>query len=295
MNQVNGLDLLQRGIEIYDALKDDMHQALGLKLYAENLMQITESLRAVHNFLDEKERNIEETLERAHRLSREGLRKAVVVVSIIKEQCKTLALVLSDSVPGEKHEKLADVCLYFSEFAKDTAANVKEAIETLQKASDELEDAKSKFSLVVKAMQRVHTELLSEQKAAEARVRAAACGSVGVGALFGPIGQLIAQNLATGITEGYTIPRLEEFCDSQRKNVEEYIVGFNKMHEETKGMADKIETRCEDLIKIHAKLATAKTDSVVAIKSTSERTFVVVSKKIADLVKACEEFLQGCK
>ena len=278
-------ELLQRGLEIYKALKNHMHGLLRLKENTENLTKLTQNLRAVHKYLNEEERAIEETLQKAHRLSREGLRGAVMVVSIIKEQCKTLALVLSDSVPGKKHEKLADVCLYFSEFAKDTAANVKEALDSLQKASNELEDAQGKLTVIVKAMQRVHTELLSEQKASEARVRVVTYAAE---AAFGPVDLLItwSNGVAAGITEGYTIKKLnKEFSDRQQTNVEEYIVGFKKIHEETREIADKIKTKCDNLLKIHTKLATTK-----ELTDVSEPHFANVCKHVNDLCKVHDEF-----
>ena len=285
-------ELLQWGLEIYEALKNDMRQALGLRHYAEKLTEVTEILRAVHKYLNEEERAIGETLEKAHILSREGMRKAIVVVSVIKEHCEALTLVLSESVPGKKHEKMALACSYFSGFAEHTASSVKEVMIELQRATDELERAQSKLTLIVKAVQRVHRQL-SDQKAAVARMRAAAYGAAAVGALFGPIGLLITYGVAAGITEGYAMQMFENVFDFKQKNVEEYIDGFKKMHEETKDIADKVKAKCDQLTSIHSKLAT--TEKLADAKSTFELYFADVRKRVDDLFKACDEFLQGCK
>jgi nitrogen regulatory protein PII-like uncharacterized protein len=292
MEPSNKLNVVQRGLEIYDGLKRDMYEALGLRQYAENLTQVTNIFRAVNRRLNNEERAIKETLEKALILSREGMRKAVVVVSVIKEQCETLALILSDSIPGGSHEKLADAYFYFSTFAENTAGNVKEAMKTLQKASDELQMAQEKLALMETAMKRVHTELLAELSAAKCRKRAAAYGAAAVGALLGPLGLLISYTAAVSITEGVIIDKLQKEFDQQRENVKLYMAGFTKMREETMGMDEKVEVKCTELSKIHAKLAVVPTE----MGPGGELPFIAIVRNRADqLGKACNDFLEECK
>ena len=93
-------ELLKLGLEVYDTLKTEMQKALGFKAYAEHLSHITLILKEVNRHLDDKERAIVEKLDEAYRHSQEGIDKASVVVSVIKEQSNTLVLVLSESAPG---------------------------------------------------------------------------------------------------------------------------------------------------------------------------------------------------
>jgi hypothetical protein len=270
-----------------------MHEALGLKRYAENLTQITKIFRAMNGHLNVEERAIEETLEKALILSRDGMRKAVVVVSVIKEHCETLALILSDSIPGEEKEKLADALFYFSKFAKNTADNVKEATETLRKAADELQKTQGKLALMETAMERVHKELLEKQKAAQLQTkkRSAVYGGVAVRALLGMIVPHTVRARAAVIDDR----ELRSEFDDQREKVRKYMAEFTKMREDTMGTAMKIESKYTELNEINAKLTAYPEEGLPSAKSNPDMSIAVLCNRAKRLVEACSDFLENCK
>ena len=73
-----------------------------------------------------------EKLTAAHDRAQEGLDKASVVVTVIKEQSGALVSVLDPSAVGTDQEKMWAACQYFSGFAKDMEEKVKEAEDALR-------------------------------------------------------------------------------------------------------------------------------------------------------------------
>jgi len=170
--------LLSKGMEVYLSLKGEMEKALGLKAYATKLQQINQTMDGVRQFLSESEKDIADVLSDAHHLSTEGLQKAVIVVSVIKEQSRTLISVLTPSTNDdqEKKDKMYAACLYFSEFAKAAEDKVNEAQEKLLAASNKLFDAKSKLGTVVATLKRVQDGFVEKAKEAIAHEQAVAYG-----------------------------------------------------------------------------------------------------------------------
>ena len=287
-------DLLEQGLNVYNTLREEIQKALGLKTYAEHMLQITQTLKEVNKYLDENERKIAKKLDEAYNLTQKGLEKATVVVSVIREQCNALSLVLSDVLPGEKYDKLWAACQYFSAFAKDIEVKVNEAQDALREASSELFSARNDIRSVIKTLKRVHEEYIVERKAAEANARAGAYPSALAGLLAGPIGLIISFSIAAAVTEGHTIPKIEKDFANQRKIISGYIDGFENMYSETEALQKRLDKKREQLIDIHAKLsATGSLAGGTALLSIPLVHFSTVRASVEDLKKACDEFLQS--
>ena len=288
-NQVLKLpELLQQGLSIYKDLKDKMQKALGFKEYAEQLSHITQALRGVNEHLDDKERAIVETLDKAYDIAQEAMRRATLVVATIKEQSAALVDILSDS--GEHSgSTMWAACMYFSGFATEIKVEIEKAEEALQNASNVLYRSLDDIKSIIDTLKRVHDQFLAEKRAAEARARAVAYGSAAVGLLAGPIGLIISYSIAAGVTEGLTIPQIEADFAQQREKMAGYISGFEKMHTETEELKEQIDEKLSLLLQIHAKIG--RTGSMAKTASKHRMPVDPVRRWAEDLVKACEEFL----
>ena len=286
--------LLEQGLNVYNTLREEIQKALGLKAYAEHMTRITQTLKEVNKYLDENEQKIAKKLDEAYNLTQKGLEKATVVVSVIREQCSALSLVLSDVVPGQKYDKLWAACQYFSTFAKDIEVKVNEAQDALREASGELYSARNDIRSIIKTLKRVHEEYIEERKAAEAAARAGAYPSALAGLLAGPIGLIISFSIAAAVTEAHTIPKIEEDFANQRKIISGYIDGFENMYSETETLQKRLDEKRDQLIDIHAKLsATGSLAGNTALSAMPLLHFATVRSAVEDLQKACEEFLKS--
>ena len=285
-------ELLKSGLEIYNTLKADMERALGLKKYAEHLSHITQTLKEVNHHLNEQEREIVKKLNEAYAYSEEGLEKATVVVSVIREQTSALVLVLSDLVPGANHDKVWTACQYFSAFAEKMEAKVNEAQDALRKASQLLFASQNDIRSIVDTLKRVQDEFIAEKKAAKAKNRSEAYGGAAVGLIFGPIGLIISYSIAAGVTEGMSIPNIEADFAKQREVISGYITGFETMRSETNALQKELDGRRKKLIEIHAKLsATGVLAGNTALKAMPMIHFNTVRQTAEGLLAACDEFL----
>ena len=289
----------ERGLVVYKGLKEDMQKALGFKEYAEQLSHITLTLKSVNKHLDAEERAIVDKLDKAYELAQEGLEKATVVVTVIKEQSSALLRTLSEATPGADHQKMFTACLYFSAFAKVTEVKVREAQDVLRKASIALYTSLNDIRSIIKTLKRVHNQFIQAKRAAQARARTGAYLGALAGLIAGPCGLIISYSIAVGITEGLTIPQIEADFAKQRRTMARYISGFENMYTETEELQEEIDTKRNQLIEIYGKLSTAGT-----ITSMTEDTMVGALRKIhfsnvrqyvEGLVKACEEFLDTSK
>ena len=284
-------ELLKQGLEVYNTLKDDMQKAMGLKQYAEHLSQIVQAFKEVNKYLDESEKAIIQKLTGAHDKAQEGLDKATVVVTVIKEQSNALASVLHPSGVGTDQEKMFAACQYFSSFAKDMEKKVEDAERALRDASNILEAAQNDLSSIVSTLKRVQDQFINEKKAAESKARAAAYGGAAAGLIFGPIGLIISYSIAAGVTEGLTIPDIEKDFETQRETITGYINGFKSMSAETKALQKKLDSKRKLLIDIHGKLSATATLTGTDVKSIAVIHFDLVRKNAKALVEACEKFL----
>ena len=289
----------EKGLVVYKGLKEDMQKALGFKEYAEQLSHITLTLKSVNKHLDAEERAIVDKLDKAYELAQEGLEKATVVVTVIKEQSSALLLALSDATPGEDHQKMFTACLYFSAFAKVTEARVREAQDILRKASIALFNSLNDIRSIIKTLKRVHNQFIQAKRAAQARARTGAYLGALAGLIAGPCGLIISYSIAVGITEGLTIPQIEADFAQQRRTMARYISGFENMYTETEELQEEIDTKRNQLIEIQAKLSTAGTITAmtedVIVGALRKIHFSNVRQYVEGLVKACEEFLDTSK
>ena len=288
-------ELLKQGLKVYDTLKDDVQKALGLKAYAEHMSHITQILKEVNQHLDENEREITRKLDEAYNLSQKGMEKATVVVSVIREQSSALALVLSDTAPGAKHDKLWAACQYFSGFAKDIEVKVNEAQDVLREASSTLYSTRNDIRSIIKTLQRVQSTFIAERKAAEAATRAGAYTSALAGLIAGPLGLIISYAITAGVTEGLTIPQIEEDFANQREIISGYIDGFENMYSETEALQKSLDTKRKQLIDIHSKLSATGSlaGNTALVSSMPTLHFNTVRATAEELVKACDEFLKS--
>ena len=284
-------ELLKQGMEVYESLKDDMSRALGLKEYAEQLSRIVQSFKDVNKYLDESEKAILEKLNEAHDKAQEGLDKACIVVTVIKEQSSVLVSVLEPSEDETAHEKMWAACQYFAGFAKDMEEKVKEAETALRDASNILRGAQSELLSIVNTLKRVQDQFVKEKQAAQASARAIAYGSAAAGLILGPIGLIISYSIAAGVTEGLTIPDIEADFAKQRQTISGYIEGFKKMSEETKELQEQLEAKRKQLRDIHGKLSTVKVMAATDMRAMPTVHYKRVRKNAAALVEACERFL----
>ena len=283
-------NLLKEGLEVYKTLKDDMQRALGLKQYAEHLTNIVETFRKVNEYLNESEKAVLDKLNSAHRLAQEGLDKAAVVVTVIKEQSRTLVLVLDPSTTGTDQEKMFGACQYFATFAKAMEEKVKEAEDALREASDILHNAQSELTSIVNTLQRLQNQFIEERKKAEAEARREAYGGAAAGIILGPIGLILAYSIAAGVTEGHTIPEIEEDFKRQRKRMAGYIEGFEKMWEQTKELQEGLDGKRHKLIDIHGKLSATGALAETNMTSIPLLHFDLIRKNAQALVDECERF-----
>ena len=286
-------ELLKQGLEVYNTLKADMQKALGLKAYAKHLTHITRALKEINEHLDDKQQAIAKKLDKAYGLSQEGMEKATVVVSIIKTQCSALVELLSESNPGEKHDKLWSACQYFSGFAKEMDVKVNEAQDVLRKASHTLYSTQNDIRTIIDTLKRVQDNFIAEEKAAAAKVRTEAYTGAMAGLVAGPLGLIISYSIAAGVTEGLTIPNIEEDFANQQKTLDGYVDSFEEMQSETKDLQERLDTKRKQLIEIHSKLST--TGSLAgnsALKSMPMIHFNTVRQSAEGLVKACDKFLE---
>ena len=284
-------ELLKQGLEVYNSLKDDMSRALGLKEYAGHLSNIVQSFKEVNKYLNESEKAILEKLTAAHAKSQEGLDKAAVVVTVIKEQSGALVSVLELSAEGTDQEKMWAACQYFSGFAKDMEVKVKEAEDALREASNILEGAQNELLSIVNTLKRVQDQFVREKQAAQAKARADAYGGAAAGLILGPIGLIISYSIAAGVTEGLTIPDIEADFQTQRNTISGYIEGFKKMSEETKELQEQLDAKRKQLIDIHAKLSTTGSLAGTNVRAIPVTHFNLVRRNAGALVEACEMFL----
>jgi DNA repair exonuclease SbcCD ATPase subunit len=284
-------ELLKQGMEVYKSLKDDMSRALGLKKYAEHLSTIVQTFKEVNKYLDKGEKAIMEKLTTAHARAQEGMDKAAVVVTVIKEQSGALVSVLDPSAVGTDQEKMWAACQYFSSFAKDMEEKVKEAEDALREASNILEGAQNKLRSIVNTLERVQDQFVQEKKAAQAAARAEAYGGAAAGLVFGPIGLIISYSIAAGVTEGLSIPNIEKDFQAQRDTISGYIKGFEDMSAETKALQKKLDAKRKQLIDIHGKLSATGSLAGIEMRSIAVLHFNLVRKNAQALVEACEKFL----
>ena len=284
-------ELLKQGMEVYKSLKDDMSRALGLKKYAEHLSNIVQTFKEVNKYLDESEKAIMEKLTTAHARAQEGMDKAAVVVTVIKEQSGALVSVLDPSAVGTDQEKMWAACQYFSSFAKEMEEKVKEAEDALREASNILQGARNELLAIVNTLKRVQDQFVKEKKEAQAAARAEAYGGAAAGLIFGPIGLIISYSIAAGVTEGLSIPNIEKDFQAQRDTISGYIKGFEDMSAETKALQEKLDAKRKQLIDIHGKLSTTGSLAGIQVRSIAVLHFNLVRKNAQALVEACEKFL----
>ena len=287
--------LLKKGLVIYESLKEDMQKALGFKEYAEQLSHITLTLRSVNRHLNDEERAIMDKLDKAYELSQNGLEKATIVVTVIKEQCSSLANLLSESVPGENNYKLFSACQYFSKFAKQMEAKVKEAQDRLREASDALFASLDDIRSIINTLRRVQNGFLQAKRAAESHARSVAYGGALAGLIAGPVGLIISYAIATGVTEGVTIPQIEANFAQQLNTMSGYISSFEKMHTETEELQEVLDTKRQQLVEIYDKLSAAGKLAGTASNTLDdvplEEHFTAIRQSVESIVKKCEEFL----
>ena len=283
--------LLKEGMKIYESLKDDMSRALGLKKYAEHLSNIVQTFKEVNEYLDDNEKAIMEKLTTAHARAQEGMDKAAVVVTVIKEQSGALVSVLDPSAVGTDQEKMWAACQYFSIFAKEMEEKVKEAEDALREASNILEGARNELLGIVKTLKRVQDLFVKEKEEAQAAAREEAYAGAAAGLIFGPIGLIISYSIAAGITEGLSVPNIEKDFQDQRDTISGYIKGFEDMSAETKALQEKLDAKRKQLIDIHGKLSTTGNLAGIPVRSIPVLHFNLVRKNAQALVEACERFI----
>ena len=236
--------LFKQGFEVYKSLTDDMKQALGLKAYADQLSYITQVFKDVNEYLDEKQKETVKKLNTAYEQSVDGLDKAYHVVSAIKEQAKTLARVLSSSVPEESRpKKMWDACRYFSRFAKQTEAKVSKAEQKLKEAGITLNQIGAEIDSIMSKLETVQENFVEEKRAEQQKKRAEAYGGAAAGIVGGFVGLVISYSIAAGVTEGMTIPQIEKRFKEQRDKISGYIAGFSKMSRDTATLAKQIDAK----------------------------------------------------
>ena len=290
-------ELMKKGLETYKSLKQDMEKALGFKEYANQLSQITQTFKDVNEHLDEKEKKVVETLNDAYSQSQEALEKATLVVSMIKEQSKTLVDVLSPSDSGSDHDKMLAACLYFSGFAKDIETKVNDAEKKLLKASTTLYSAKSEISSIVTTLKKLQDKFVAEKKAAQKAERAKAYGGAAVGILGLGIGLLVSYGIAAAVVESLNIPEIERKFEDQRQTISGYISGFEAMHSKAEALSKQLSEKRSQLIDIHSKLTTAGTlaGNESAAKSVPLVHYGLIRQKAQALVESCDTFLKTLK
>lgn len=280
-----------------------MEKALGLEEYARKLEQINEVMSGVRKVLSEEEKDIADTLVKAHNLTQQGLQKAVVVVNVIKSQCEALLVVLKPSTTAggatkERSDKLYMACVQFAQFANDIEVKVTEAEDALLNASNQLFSAKAKIGSVTSTLQRIQDGFVDELKAAKANKRAKAYGGAAVGIVGGLLGLMISYGIAAGVTEGHTIKELEKNFQEQRQKIDEYISQFNSMKIETEYLKNSLDEKRKTLTEIHAKLSATSSVAKIewdVIESVAVMYFDQVHDLVKDLCEACKTFLDSMK
>ena len=109
--------------------------------------------------------------------------------------------------------------------------------------------------LIIKTLERVQNEFLSQKRTAESHARGVACGSALAGLIGGSCGLIISYSITAGITEGVTIPQIKADFVKQQNIM--YISNFEKMYTNTEELHEELETKRRELIDIYSKLTTA--------------------------------------
>ena len=289
-------DLLKEGLEVYNNLKNDLEQALGLKQYAENLSKIVELFKDVNQHLDDNEKAIQEKLKIAHRLTKEGLEKARLVVTVIKEQSNVLVSVLDPSAAGTDHDKMWAACQYFSDFAKNIEGKVKEAEDALRQASNVLDDSQMDLGSIVRTLERVQNKFLDEKKKAKKKKKKKGllktAAVVTAGFVTGGLAVAAFGGIAAAIEHGMSIHDVEKKFRQQRDKIRGYIRSFGSMLTETKALLQQLNSKRQQLNDIHAKLSVTGTLAGIKLESLPLTHFKIIRANAKDLVEACEKFLQ---
>ncbi|XP_065893705.1 hemolysin E-like [Dysidea avara] len=286
------IELFSKGLDVYLKVKEQMERALGLNEYAKKLQHINQVMDGVRKFLSENEKDIADVLIKAHKLTRAGMQKAVVVVQVIKSQCQTLADVLTTDV--DLKDKMFAACTYFATFAKDMEEKVDEAETKLVEASNELFSAKLKIKNIISALKKIQDGIVLDAKEAISKQRAIAYGSAAVGLIMGPIGLVISYGIAASITEGITVKGIEENFEKQRKIIEKYITDFTQMKTETETLQTSLDKMRKELTDIHGKLSALASLSKTPfdnIKSIAKLHFGSVLQSVRNVIDASEKFL----
>ena len=287
-------ELLKAGLEVYRTLKDDMERALGLKRYADHLSDIVEKFKGVEQYLNNNEKAIQNKLKIAHSLTKEGLEKATVVVTVIKEQSNALVSVLDPSASGTKQEKMWAACQYFASFAKDIESKVNEAEGSLRRASGILHESQMELNSVVHTLQRLQEQFLHDKKRAISKKKESGLlkAVIGIAAAFvggGPFAAVLG--VVGALEDNMSIHDIEKEFKKQRETISMHIRGFGTMSAETKALQERLDGKRQKLIDIHAKLSATGTLAGTKLESLPLIHFDLVRKKAKDLVKACETFL----
>ena len=315
-------DFLKQGLEVYEALKSDVQRALGLQKYAEHLSTATTEVN-----LDEKV--ILEELDNAHDLVQECVDKAMMVVTLMKENCNAIVLALDPSMAGTDQQKLWAALKYFSGY-KDTDESIEEVEGALLQVSNILHNLQMNLSCILEHEQ-VH---FIDRKVANATYYQMVYMGVGtLSLLFRPIGPLVATSFVIGTTEfnsfeemmmcivgttmatatnvkgqvllyagfiaGFTIgsiiedKSIEEDFRQQQETINGYIQSFETMSAQTKALQERLNVKRQQLTDIRAKLNTTSSLVGVDLNSLPLLHFDIIYKNARALVEAFETILEN--
>lgn len=288
--------LLDKGVKSFKSLADKMKEAIQMKAYAEEMSHMTKVLKSVNEHLTEKEKKVGELLNEAYAKSTKAVDDATSVVSAIKSQTSTLLVVLSESGPGSDKQKMLTACKLFAKFAKKVEDKVTNAEASLRDACIKLQEAQNDIGGIVGTLKKVHDRVIDHMQEEEAKRRKIAYGSAAVGALAGPFGLLVSYAIASGVTEGVTIPNIKAEFEKERKEVDKNIKSFERMQTQAKRLQGEIESKKAELIDIKEKLSTlgdrTGDEDMLTDEDSSEIIFHAIREGAKDLVEACKKFLK---
>lgn len=275
-------EILKEGLAVYKELKNDMSEMLGLKAYAEHMQNIVQTMKQINKYLDEEDKTASEKLETAAQLAKSAMQKAQLVIETIKAQAQGLVCVLDGQ--DTEGSKMKDACVLFAQFAKDIKPHIEDAREDLLAASNSLGVAKSTVDSIVRGLKRVQDNIVNEKKAAQANQRYAAYGGAAAGLIAGPMGLIISYSIAAGVCEGLNIPAIEEDFSNQRKTIQGYVGGFEKMGTVAGQLQKRVDDKSIQLTKIRGQMSAAESMSSVACSSSM---FSAVATEARSLVALC--------
>jgi len=280
-------ELLMKGFEIYEGLKADMANMLGLKQYAEHMTNIVQTMKEVNKHLEGEEKEAYDKLSKSEALALKAMTKASIVISTIKSQAEALVAMLE--APSEDEQKVRDACLVFAAFAQEAKQDVKDAEDMLDTALSSLGDARTTETSIESSLERIQNDIVNKKKAAESSQRAAAYGGAAAGILAGPLGLIVSYSIAAGVCEGLSIPAIEEDFKNQRATIQGYISGFENMKTSADDLTSKLSAKRDQLIDIHGKLSAVGTMAGVVGKGNLPKTiFQTLLGQARNLVQMCD-------